>query len=101
MRAVERPYDRYALAKVGSALEHCSFHGYSIMTGAMKLLQANLWFLAGIVFVARIVILLHKLAAYRRFHVPGGPIRTGVRPARLDIDQFVFEAGGQVVMSAD
>jgi Uncharacterized paraquat-inducible protein A len=40
-----------------------TFHGYSIMTGVMKLLQANLWFFAGVVFVASIVIPLLKLVA--------------------------------------
>jgi paraquat-inducible protein A len=40
-----------------------TLHGYSIMTGVMKLLQANLWFFAIVVFVASIMIPLLKLFA--------------------------------------
>lgn len=43
--------------------------GYSIMTGVMKLVQANLWFFAGVVFVASIVIPLMKLFAFAWFGV--------------------------------
>ncbi len=40
-----------------------TLHGYSIMTGVIKLLQANLWFFAIVVFVASIVIPMLKLFA--------------------------------------
>lgn len=43
------------------------FEGYSIMTGVMKLIQANLWFFAGVVFVASIVIPFLKLVALAWF----------------------------------
>lgn len=44
-----------------------NLHGYSIMTGVDKLLQANLWFFAGVVFVASILIPLLKLFAFTWF----------------------------------
>jgi paraquat-inducible protein A len=40
-----------------------TLHGYSIMTGVIELLKANLWFFALVVFVASIVIPLMKLFA--------------------------------------
>ena len=41
--------------------------GYSIMTGVAKLMQANLWFFAAVVFVASVVIPLLKLFAFAWF----------------------------------
>lgn len=38
-----------------------SFHGYSIMTGVVKLLQAKLWVFAAIIFVASVLIPFLKL----------------------------------------
>lgn len=40
-----------------------AFHGYSIMTGVVKLVQARLWFFAGVVFTASIIIPFLKLIA--------------------------------------
>ncbi|HTJ91018.1 MAG TPA: paraquat-inducible protein A [Acidocella sp.] len=42
-------------------------HGYSIMTGVTKLLQAGLWFFAAVVFVASVLIPLLKLFAFAWF----------------------------------
>ncbi len=43
--------------------------GYTIMTGVMKLLQANFWFFAGVVFTASIIIPLLKLFTFAWFGV--------------------------------
>lgn len=43
--------------------------GYSIMTGVMKLLEANLWFFSGVVFLASVVIPLVKLFAFAWFGI--------------------------------
>ncbi|OYV32557.1 MAG: paraquat-inducible protein A [Rhodospirillales bacterium 20-64-7] len=46
-----------------------TLHGYSIMTGVAKLVQANLYFFAAVVFVASILIPLLKLFAFVWFGV--------------------------------
>jgi paraquat-inducible protein A len=43
------------------------YNGYSIMTGVMDLVKANLWFFAGVVFVASVLIPLLKLFALAWF----------------------------------
>ncbi|EKM98214.1 MULTISPECIES: paraquat-inducible protein A [unclassified Acidocella] len=42
-------------------------HGYSIMTGVLKLVQADLWFFAAVVFIASVAIPLLKLFAFAWF----------------------------------
>jgi paraquat-inducible protein A len=42
-------------------------HGYSIMTGVTKLLQAGLWFFAAVVFIASVLIPLLKLFVFAWF----------------------------------
>ncbi len=44
-------------------------HGYSIMTGVMKLAQAHLWFFAGLIFFASVLIPILKLFALAWFGI--------------------------------
>ena len=44
-------------------------HGYSIMTGVVKLMQAHLWFFAALIFFASVLIPLLKLFAFAWFGI--------------------------------
>lgn len=44
-------------------------HGYSIMTGVVKLAQAHLWFFAGLIFFASVLIPFLKLFAFAWFGI--------------------------------